>query len=394
MCVASDVKSLARLSRASKLWSLRTSHDTIWQPMFLARWAAPVSLAKSPNILDRGQAMTINATEAAREIEGRSNGGVSIAEIPWKTLFRDRSALASFQRFAKASKLNDKHSSTVRCICIDAYSIVTAADDGVKIWDRATRNCVRTLDASHGVQSVACHRSTIVCGTLHGEIKAWNAKTGALDFALRGLSDFVYFVHINRELIIGAAEDRVNVWSRLSKTIARTFRKAKGARGSVDVSNGLIVLRISDTAVQVLSLHSGDVVYTQELETMIMWIQLENSILTVGGQYGIGAWDIRSCKHLFGESRRSQLVILSLHSGILLAKSKTTTGNLTSMKIHDLSRCGQILRTLPPQKFGDFFSGLCLHASGVVAGLSTGEVLMLDFDWGIPYAHEFMELRR
>ncbi|KAI9328232.1 hypothetical protein DFJ73DRAFT_127666 [Zopfochytrium polystomum] len=135
MCVASNVKSLARLSRASKLWSLRTSHDTIWQPMFLARWAAPVSLAKSPNILDRGQAMTINATEADREIEGRSDGGVSVAEVPWKTLFRDRSALASFQRLAKASKLNDKHSSTVRCICIDAYSIVTAADDGVKIWD-------------------------------------------------------------------------------------------------------------------------------------------------------------------------------------------------------------------------------------------------------------------
>ncbi|KAI9366935.1 peptidase S8/S53 domain-containing protein [Zopfochytrium polystomum] len=93
---------------ASDRWSLRAADDAIWSAMFLALWAAPVSLAESPSILDRGQATPVVATEAAvREIDA---GGVSIAYVHWKTLprpQRPRQASIAGARHAKTGKLED-----------------------------------------------------------------------------------------------------------------------------------------------------------------------------------------------------------------------------------------------------------------------------------------------
>ncbi|KAI9325208.1 WD40-repeat-containing domain protein [Zopfochytrium polystomum] len=380
LCVASDVKSLASLSRASKFWSRRAAADgTLWRAMFLARWNAPVSLADSPNILDRGQPTTTrNET----------------TPVLWKKLFRDRRDLARFRLGASTGKLKGPDFKIVRGICVDAFSIVTADDNGAQIWDRATRKCVRTLAGSwRGVRSVACHGSTIVCGTLEGEVKAWNAKTGKLEDTLRGLSGVVHFVYVNAELVVGADEDRVNVWSRSTKAIVKTFTKAKRSYGSVDAHNGLIAFTISDNTVQVLRLPSGDLVHTQEFESAVSSIQLENSTLAAGCQNGVYAWDIRSGKRLFGEACDDQLVVLSLHCGNLLVKSKI--GATISIVVRDLFNGGTIVRQIPSlRKQGEFFSGLCLHASGVVVGEAAGEVVMWDFDGGVPYAHEFMELKK
>ncbi|KAI9345505.1 WD40-repeat-containing domain protein [Zopfochytrium polystomum] len=374
-----DFKSLARLSCASRRWSLRASSDSLWRALFLARWATPVPLADSPNILDRGQTSIQN---------GGGGGGErvasTIAQVPWKTFFRDRSALASFRSRARkrAGRLKDGHLSVVRGICVDAYSIVTAADDGkVKVWNRATKKCVLTIDASESsLRSVACHGSTIVCGTFDGEVKVLDAKAGVLEHTLRGLNDYVDFAHIDRELIVAAAGDRVSLWRRSTRTVLKTF--VKHMYGSVDVHDGLLALSVSDDTVRVLRLPSGEVIYSRQFDSSVKMIQLENSILAVGCEYGVAAWTFNL-----------QLVILSLHSGNVLVKSRI--GSTVRMVIRDLSNDGKILRTIhPPRRNGHFFAGMILHTSGVMVGDAFGDVVTWDFDDGIPHAHEFMELKK
>ncbi|KAI9328229.1 hypothetical protein DFJ73DRAFT_766046 [Zopfochytrium polystomum] len=85
--VASDVKSLARLCCASRRWLLLAADDMTWRAMFLAHWAAPVSLAESPNIPNRSQMMSIVAAESIRKIDIRSGCSVLAADLLWKTLF-------------------------------------------------------------------------------------------------------------------------------------------------------------------------------------------------------------------------------------------------------------------------------------------------------------------
>ncbi|KAI9326241.1 hypothetical protein DFJ73DRAFT_783619 [Zopfochytrium polystomum] len=141
--VASDFKSLARLCYASRRWLLLAANDMIWHAMFLARWAAPVSLAESPNIPDRSQMMTIVATESIRKIDISSGCSVLAADVLWKTLFRDCTALA-WLLYRRKGRLKLGNSRRIRGICIDAYSIVTAPNDGIQIWDCATQNYVWT----------------------------------------------------------------------------------------------------------------------------------------------------------------------------------------------------------------------------------------------------------
>ncbi|KAI9328041.1 WD40-repeat-containing domain protein [Zopfochytrium polystomum] len=384
--LAFDYKSLARLCCASRRWFLRS--EKIWRAMFLARWALPVSLSVSPNVLDRGKTMAAATAEVGVEAR-RICGGSSAAEVPWKTLFRDRSALASFRAPQRKSRLKDGHSSFVTAICVDAFSIVTAAGDGkVKIWDRATKKCLQTLDASErGLESVACHGSTIACGTSDGEVKLLNAKTGKLEDTLRGLDRSVYFVHIDSELVIAAAGDRVNVWRRSSKTICKTFTKQTS--GSVDVHDGLITFATSDNAVQVLRLLSGEVVYSQQLESTVLWIQQENSIVVAAWKSEVAAWDIHSGARLFADSRSFPV---SLHNGNLLVISKI--GGKECLVIRDLANGGTIVRTIRTGRNIEIYGCSILHTSGVMVGDAFGGVEMWDFDEGIPYAHEFMELKK
>ncbi|KAI9327835.1 WD40-repeat-containing domain protein [Zopfochytrium polystomum] len=376
-----DFKSLARLCCASRHWAHRASDDKIWRATFLARWAMPVPLADSPNILDRGQT-------TSKKI-GAGRRGVSISSVPWKTLVRDRSALSSFRsrlRTRPGENLKDRHLLAVRAICIDAYSIVTGGSDAlVKIWDRATRKCVNTFGALSSVFSVACHSSTVVCGTNNGLVQVWDAKTGLLLETLRGLSGFVEFVYVNSTLIVASDPDNVNVWSPSTKSILKTF--TKGGNSKVDVHNSLLAFSISDNTVQVVSLPSGDIVHSEHFESKVQAIQLENSTLAVGLENRVGVCDIQSGKRFFVDVYSKEGFILSLYDGTLLIKTDDC-----AMQIRDLKNGGQLLYTFPPRLW-TFSTGIVLHASGIAAGDPVGHIVMWDFDKGIPYAHEFMELK-
>ncbi|KAI9359585.1 WD40-repeat-containing domain protein [Zopfochytrium polystomum] len=368
--LSSDFKSLARLCRVSRRWSLRAADDRIWRPIFLARWAPPVSLADSPNILDRGQ-----TTRKVRADRRR----VPIASVPWKTLFRDRTALAGFRsrvRTRTGDSLKGTHAHFVHAICVDAYSIVTASQDGkVKIWERSTRKCVRTLDASElGVTSVACHGSTIVCGTTDGLVKVWDAKTGVHQDTLRGLR---------------FAPHQVNVWSRSTKNIVQTF--AKRWLSKVDVHESFLAYADLGNTVQVVRLPSGDVVHSGQFKTAVGSIQLAKSMLAVELENGVCVWDIQSGKRSFVEICSDWGLVLCLYDGNLLVKSRKS--GMVSMEIRDLKEGGKLLQVFPPRR-GAFHAGIALHASGIAAGDAYGQVVMWDFDKGISYAHEFMELKK
>ncbi|KAI9310218.1 hypothetical protein DFJ73DRAFT_788264, partial [Zopfochytrium polystomum] len=132
--------------------------------------------------------------------------------------------------------------------------------------------------------------------------------------------DNVDFVDVNDEIVVASAGGEVNVWSRSTRALIKTFTGRAAA--TVDVHDGLVAFAVAFNTVSVLNLPSGDLTYSQQCDNAVKWIQLESSILAVATGKAVGAWDIQSGKCFFLDACTDESVSLNLYCGNLLVRSE------------------------------------------------------------------------
>ncbi|KAF5342561.1 hypothetical protein D9611_002066 [Ephemerocybe angulata] len=184
---------------------------------------------------------------------GREDGGVRV--------FRLRPPEGSVSTVDKKDAHFSGHTGAVRALQFDTVKLITGSLDGsMKIWDRRTGRCVRTLRVedvgggggkfageSEGVVCLAFDDTVLVSGTTDGVIRVWDVKRGCVG-TLSGANNFrrgsksvtavalwksTSAVESSREppehekrylLSSSMADCTIDLWHLGSKTCLRTFQ--------------------------------------------------------------------------------------------------------------------------------------------------------------------------
>jgi hypothetical protein len=140
-------------------------------------------------------------------------------------------------------------------ISSDDRRIVSACNNGVKVWDAATGQEKLTLGRHNStVRSVAISSDgrRIVSGDIYGTVKVWDAATGQLRINLVGPRRAVLFVAISSDgqrvvsggsYVFGGLDDHryppgtLNVWNAATGVLKHTLKNHNGSLTSLAMSN-------------------------------------------------------------------------------------------------------------------------------------------------------------
>jgi F-box and WD-40 domain protein 1/11 len=156
------------------------------------------------------------------------------------------------------------HEAGVLDVCLDDKYIISCSKDAmIKVWDRKTGDCIRTLKGHRGpVNAVQLRGNLLVSASGDSTAKLWNLETGASikDFASedRGLAA-VEFSDDAKYVLAGGNDHVVYKFDAVSGNLVHSRVKHEGLVRSLflDAFNGRIVSGSYDQSIQVSDYESG-----------------------------------------------------------------------------------------------------------------------------------------
>ncbi|KAJ4374417.1 hypothetical protein N0V86_007282 [Didymella sp. IMI 355093] len=156
------------------------------------------------------------------------------------------------------------HEAGVLDVCLDDKYIISCSKDAmIKVWDRKTGVCLRTLKGHRGpVNAVQLRGNLLVSASGDGMAKLWNLETGASikDFASedRGLAA-VEFSDDAKYVLAGGNDHVVYKFDANSGNLVHSRVKHEGLVRSLflDAFNGRIVSGSYDQSIQVSDYETG-----------------------------------------------------------------------------------------------------------------------------------------
>ncbi|KAJ2298270.1 hypothetical protein IWW55_004522 [Coemansia sp. RSA 2706] len=139
------------------------------------------------------------------------------------------------QDYAHAFELAG-HAVAINAISLHGDMLVSASGDRtVRLWDLATRTCVRTLDEhTRGVATLDFDGAYIVSGSSDRSIRIWNARTGACERTIANAhADLVRTVMFDRTmdvLVSGSYDETIKVWSFSTGALIHKFKNVHTSR--------------------------------------------------------------------------------------------------------------------------------------------------------------------
>ncbi|KAL6709374.1 hypothetical protein ACN47E_001781 [Coniothyrium glycines] len=156
------------------------------------------------------------------------------------------------------------HEAGVLDVCLDDRFIISCSKDAmIKVWDRKTGQCIRTLKGHRGpVNAVQLRGNFLVSASGDGVAKLWNLETGASikDFPSedRGLAA-VEFSDDAKYVLAGGNDHVVYKFDAATGSLVHSRVKHDGLVRSLflDASNGRIVSGSYDQSIQVSDYETG-----------------------------------------------------------------------------------------------------------------------------------------
>lgn len=156
------------------------------------------------------------------------------------------------------------HEAGVLDVCLDNKHIISCSKDAmIKVWDRKTGNCIRTLKGHRGpVNAVQLRGNFLVSASGDGMAKLWNLETGVAikDFASedRGLAA-VEFSDDAKYVLAGGNDHVVYKFDASTGNLVHSRVKHDGLVRSLflDAFNGRIVSGSYDQSIQVSDYETG-----------------------------------------------------------------------------------------------------------------------------------------
>eukprot|EP01135_Chromosphaera_perkinsii_P002450 Nk52_evm56s223 gene=Nk52_evmTU56s223 len=110
------------------------------------------------------------------------------------------------------------HESAVNVVQFDSKYIVSASGDRkIRVWDRATGSCLRSLEGhSRGIACLQFRGNVIVSGSSDKSIRIWDLEAGKCVRELHGHSQLVRCLHFDNhfsKLITGSYDTKIRVWN-------------------------------------------------------------------------------------------------------------------------------------------------------------------------------------
>ncbi|KAH3972612.1 hypothetical protein HBH70_146920 [Parastagonospora nodorum] len=161
------------------------------------------------------------------------------------------------------------HEAGVLDVCLDDKYIISCSKDAmIKVWDRKTGNCIRTLKGHRGpVNAVQLRGNFLVSASGDGIAKLWNLETGESikDFPSedRGLAA-VEFSDDAKYVLAGGNDHVVYKFDASTGNLVHSRVKHEGLVRSLflDAFNGRIVSGSYDQSIQVSDYESGQLYAT------------------------------------------------------------------------------------------------------------------------------------
>ncbi|KAJ2357073.1 hypothetical protein IWW50_002194 [Coemansia erecta] len=128
------------------------------------------------------------------------------------------------------------HAVAINAISLHGDMLVSASGDRtIKLWNLATRECVRTLDEhTRGVATLDFDGTYIVSGSSDRSIRVWNARTGTCERTISNAhADLVRTVAFSRAMdviVSGSYDETIKVWSFSTGALVHKFRNVHTSR--------------------------------------------------------------------------------------------------------------------------------------------------------------------
>ena len=157
------------------------------------------------------------------------------------------------------------HEAGVLDVCLDNKYIISCSKDAmIKVWDRKTGFCLRTLDGHRGpVNAVQLRGNFLVSASGDGVAKLWNLETGVLIKNLPSVARTLAAVEFSDDakyVLAGGNDHIVYKFDAATGNLVHSRVKHEGLIRSLflDAQNGRIISGSYDQSVQVSDYASGE----------------------------------------------------------------------------------------------------------------------------------------
>eukprot|EP01063_Lacrimia_lanifica_P016800 TRINITY_DN2337_c1_g1_i1.p1 TRINITY_DN2337_c1_g1~~TRINITY_DN2337_c1_g1_i1.p1 ORF type:complete len:592 (+),score=169.67 TRINITY_DN2337_c1_g1_i1:139-1776(+) len=210
----------------------------------------------------------------------------------------------------------DGHKNAVTCLQFDEERVVSGSlDNTVRIWDRATGECERTLTGHRDkVWCVQFEGSRLVSGSSDKMVRVWDMNTGESICSLEEHRTSVSCVRIQGDTVVSSsAGNSIRVWN-IAQTPTCTqklrghqkgvfclqFDQSKILSGSLDSTIRVWDPRDSYRNVcTILATEGTDAAHDSTRPTGIICFAYDDTKIIAGGADGkVDIWDMRTWRHV------------------------------------------------------------------------------------------------
>lgn len=249
-----DCVSLCNAAQVLKTWKKLADDDRVWHHMCEQHidkkcpecgWGLPLmhmkrareeygvplqpQLASSSSSTQEWSPSTATApgddaarAESAEPVNDAKRRKVEKRKRPWKSVYSERYSLEkNWRKGIYTTKEFIGHTDGITCLQFNSRYLITGSyDTTIKIWDIATRTCIRTLSGHiKGIRSLVFDNQKLISCGLDLTIKVWNYHNGQCISTYRGHEDAVVSVDfLEKTIVSGLADNTVKVWHVDSRT--------------------------------------------------------------------------------------------------------------------------------------------------------------------------------
>jgi WD40 repeat protein len=211
-----------------------------------------------------------------------------------------------------------------------------SADCMIGVWNRATLEHERTLDATHTVNALVVWEGLLISGHGGGYMSVWSIATGERKWEFQGHDDDVWALITVGQLLVSASWDgSIKVWAMLAEgpwQCKKTLMDGKSPVSALATWKGKVMSGADDGFIRVWDAETG------ALETKFMghkdWVRAllvhEGRLFSASADgtiraWALGTWEAMATVQAYSSEEERYVCCLAVSGGRLVSGSRGGT---------------------------------------------------------------------
>ncbi|GBG24908.1 F-box/WD repeat-containing protein 7 [Hondaea fermentalgiana] len=190
------------------------------------------------------------------------------------------------------------HTDDVMSLVLDGDTILSGSDDKtIRIWDKASGECLQTIHAGAAVNGLATQDDLIVAGLDDKTVRVFDRTSGEELHVLTDATGEINSVAMNAQYMVSGAEDtKLRVYAVPSFELVNVLEGHTELVRSVALQGDYIVSGSFDKTAIVWDAHSGAKLHVLKGHSNMVWsVSLQGSeVVTGSSDNSVRVWDAQS----------------------------------------------------------------------------------------------------